>query len=187
MLALTWFQKVFVKQVCSAQWTTEKSPTLLMDLCGHVLRLEFQIHSNSQDIYRISGTMEQVAFNDGASAGQAARTWPIASALNMHGQTTGTFFASPVCGQSVAGLLRRLQKSSTLKGGPVCFCFQAGRRSRDPKMPYSKARAFQTWRRVERYVKQDLREILLPTSMPDPPGYKPPRRLSWTDRFEVCF
>ena len=36
------------------------------------------------------------------------------------------------------------------------------------------------------YVQQDMREIFLPTSLPDPPGYVKPRKLNWRERFEVC-
>lgn len=41
------------------------------------------------------------------------------------------------------------------------------------------------WRRVLTYVRQDLREIFIPTSLPDPPEYVQPRRLSWRERIEV--
>ncbi|KAK9821259.1 hypothetical protein WJX74_004371 [Apatococcus lobatus] len=45
--------------------------------------------------------------------------------------------------------------------------------------------AHKSWRRLVRYVQQDLREIFVPTSLPDPPEYKEPRKLSWRERFEV--
>jgi hypothetical protein len=35
------------------------------------------------------------------------------------------------------------------------------------------------WKRVIRYVKYDLREIVAPRSMPDPPGYEPPPKITW--------
>ena len=46
--------------------------------------------------------------------------------------------------------------------------------------------ALKAWRRVVRYLQQDLREILVPTSLPDPPGYTPARKLGWKERVEVC-
>ncbi|KAK9867519.1 hypothetical protein WJX84_005468 [Apatococcus fuscideae] len=45
--------------------------------------------------------------------------------------------------------------------------------------------ALKAWRRVVRYLQQDLREILVPTSLPDPPGYTPARKLGWKERVEV--
>lgn len=38
------------------------------------------------------------------------------------------------------------------------------------------------WHRVRQYVKQDLRETLLPSSIPDPPGYVPPPPLTLRDK-----
>lgn len=37
------------------------------------------------------------------------------------------------------------------------------------------------WRRLRNYVRNDLREIVLPRPMPDPPDYVPPRKLTWKD------
>jgi hypothetical protein len=34
------------------------------------------------------------------------------------------------------------------------------------------------WRRLMNYVRHDLREIVAPSSLPDPPGVKPERRLT---------
>eukprot|EP00241_Pyramimonas_parkeae_P011254 CAMPEP_0114227978 /NCGR_PEP_ID=MMETSP0058-20121206/2089_1 /TAXON_ID=36894 /ORGANISM="Pyramimonas parkeae, CCMP726" /LENGTH=199 /DNA_ID=CAMNT_0001338877 /DNA_START=325 /DNA_END=924 /DNA_ORIENTATION=- len=44
------------------------------------------------------------------------------------------------------------------------------------------------WRRVVEYVRVDLREIILPSPLPDPPGYKPDKidlPLTWTQRRTV--
>ena len=35
------------------------------------------------------------------------------------------------------------------------------------------------------YVRQDLREIFIPTSLPDPPEHVQPRKLTWRERIEV--
>ncbi|DBB14836.1 hypothetical protein WJX82_000212 [Trebouxia sp. C0006] len=35
------------------------------------------------------------------------------------------------------------------------------------------------WHRVKTYIKYDFREIVNPTSLPNPPDYVPPRKLTW--------
>ena len=40
---------------------------------------------------------------------------------------------------------------------------------------------------ISNYVKYDLREIVWPSSMPNPPGYKPKPKLTWIQWWEVRF
>ena len=40
-------------------------------------------------------------------------------------------------------------------------------------------------RRILKYIRTDLKEIALPSSLPDPPDYVPPRRTTWIERWQV--
>jgi hypothetical protein len=39
--------------------------------------------------------------------------------------------------------------------------------------------------RVKTYLTRDLREIIAPTSIPNPPGYQPPRKLKLNEKIRV--
>ncbi len=41
------------------------------------------------------------------------------------------------------------------------------------------------WHRVKTYIKYDIREIVNPTSLPNPPDYVPPRKLTWGEILKV--
>lgn len=41
------------------------------------------------------------------------------------------------------------------------------------------------WQRFKTYVKHDFREIVNPTSLPNPPDYIPPEKLEWREIFKV--
>ena len=41
------------------------------------------------------------------------------------------------------------------------------------------------WHRIKTYVKYDFREIVNPTSLPNPPDYVPPRKLTWGEIVKV--
>lgn len=40
-------------------------------------------------------------------------------------------------------------------------------------------------KKISNYVRYDLKEIVWPSPLPDPPNYKPPRKLTWKERFFV--
>jgi len=41
------------------------------------------------------------------------------------------------------------------------------------------------WHRVKTYIKYDFREIVNPTSLPNPPDYVPPRKLTWGQTYKA--
>lgn len=41
------------------------------------------------------------------------------------------------------------------------------------------------WHRVKSYIRYDLREIINPSSLPNPPDYVPPEKLTWQERRQV--
>lgn len=43
------------------------------------------------------------------------------------------------------------------------------------------------WRKVRDYVRYDLKEIVFPSSLPDPPHIKKQRELTWEERFVVSY
>lgn len=41
------------------------------------------------------------------------------------------------------------------------------------------------WRRLKYYARYDLKEIINPTSLPNPPEYVPPEKLTWGELVKV--
>ena len=44
-----------------------------------------------------------------------------------------------------------------------------------------------TWHRVKSYIRYDLREIINPSSLPNPPDYVPPEKLTWRERRQARY
>ena len=42
------------------------------------------------------------------------------------------------------------------------------------------------WHRLKHYLRHDFREIVNPTSLPNPPDYVPPRKVTWSEFWKVC-
>lgn len=41
------------------------------------------------------------------------------------------------------------------------------------------------WHRLKTYLRLDFREIVNPTSLPNPPEYVPPKKQSWEETWKV--
>lgn len=41
------------------------------------------------------------------------------------------------------------------------------------------------WHRLKHYLRHDFREIVNPTSLPNPPEYVPPRKVTWSEFWKV--
>ena len=41
------------------------------------------------------------------------------------------------------------------------------------------------WHRLKTYLRHDFREIVNPTSLPNPPEYVPPVKVTWSETWQV--